>query len=272
MTIALFKKILGFYWTSKTKYGAHSPFLYDFVKNIMNTEKRINTIDNIESVRKSLLNRKDSINFIELGAGSKAINGNMRKVSDVAKSSLSGKWQCRILYNLVQHYKCNNIIEIGTSLGISTAYLSAANSNCNIITLEGNPSSVTIAKEVFGKLNCKNIDIVEGNFDSTLNDVVQFYEQVDLAFIDGNHRYQATIDYYNILKQNSTKSSIFIIDDIYWSEEMNQAWQEIIHDNDVGFSIDLFRMGIVFFDTEKMEKQHFKLIDYIWKPWSIGLY
>lgn len=265
--------ILGYYWDAQTIYSAHSPFVFHFVNYIMNNQKRSDRIQKIEKKRSEFLRSSESISFLEFGAGTSiGKNSNERKVSDVAKNSLSGKWQCRILYNLIKEYELENILEIGTSLGISTAYLACGNPNADIITLEGNPSSASIATKLFKDLNLKHIDIRIGEFGDTLNASIADFNNIGMAFIDGNHRKEATIEYFDKIKAKTTSKSIVVVDDIYWSKGMNEAWNEIIQDDSVAFSIDLFRMGILFFDESIMVKQHFKLIPYKYKPWAIGLF
>ena len=268
-----FRLLFKYYWDAQTIFSAHSPFIYHFMKEVMDTKTAEKKGDLIEAKRQVLIASKEEITFIELGAGSSVgSNNEMRKIADVAHNSLSGQWQCQIMYNLIKKYEINNILEIGTSLGISTAYFAYANRNAHIITLEGNPSSADIAKDVWNELDINFIDVRLGEFGETINGAAAELGTIDLAFIDGNHRKDATINYYKTLKSKTNTKSIFIIDDIYWSEGMNEAWNEIIKDESVAFSIDLFRMGIVFFDHTIMPKQHFKLIPYKFKPWSIGLF
>lgn len=264
---------LKYYWDAQTIYSAHSPFVYHFMKEVLNTKHTAKDVDLIEAKRQELLSSNDEIAFIELGAGSsKGKNNEIRRISDVARNSLSGPWQCQVMYNLVKQYGIENILEIGTSLGLSTAYFAYANRNAKIITLEGNPSSVDIAKDIWDKLNIGSIDVRLGEFGDTMSEAMEDINSIDLAFIDGNHRKDSTIRYFHNLKSKSHSKSIFIIDDIYWSSGMNEAWNEIIEDESCAFSIDLFRMGIVFFDHTIMPKQHYKLIPYKFKPWSIGLF
>jgi len=268
-----FLLVLKYYWEAKTIFSAHSPFIYQFMKNVMGDKSESENLRHIELKRRDLVNSKSSIPFIEYGAGSSVgRNDSKRKVSDVAKNSLSGKRQCRIMHNLVKQYDLENILEIGTSLGISTAYLAVANPNAKIITLEGNPDSANIAKTLWKELNLESINVNVGEFSNTMNKAIDEFQAIDMAFLDGNHRKQATIDYFNLLKPKAIQKSVFIVDDIYWSKGMNEAWNEIIQDESVALSIDLFRMGIVFFDHSVMPKQHFKLISYKLKPWSIGLF
>lgn len=265
--------LIKYYWEAQTIFSAHSPFIYQFMKNVMGDRGGNKSFSLIEDKRNKMLKTKEAINFIEYGAGS-SVGGNRkeRRVSEVARHSLSGKWQCRIMHHLVKYHKSKNILEIGTSFGISTAYLAAANPLAKIITLEGNPDSANIARTLFKELDLRSIDVRIGEFDGTLNKAISDFDTIDMAFLDGNHRKQATIDYFNLLKSKVEKNSVFVIDDIYWSKGMNEAWNEIINDDSIAFSIDLFRMGIVFFDHTIMPKQHFKLIPYRYKPWAIGIF
>jgi predicted O-methyltransferase YrrM len=82
--------------------------------------------------------------------------------------------------------------------------------------------------------------------------------KVDIAFLDGNHRYDPTIKYFNWIKEKSHDHTIIIIDDIHWSKEMNLAWQTIKQDESVSITIDLFELGLVFFKKD-IHKQHFVL-------------
>jgi predicted O-methyltransferase YrrM len=267
------KLILKYYWEAKTIFSAHSPFVYDFMKNILANNADGAHFKAIEKKRSELLQSKVTIPFIEYGAGT-AIgrNNSERKIADIARNSLSGRWQCRIMYNLIKQYKLAHILEIGTSLGISTAYLAKANASASIITLEGNPDSARIARDLWKDLDLAKIEVRIGEFGDTLSQAARDLRTIDMAFLDGNHRKQATLDYFNLLKPHASEKSVFVIDDIYWSHGMNEAWNEIIQDSAVAFSIDLFRMGIVFFDHTIMPKQHFKLIPYKFKPWAIGIF
>ena len=51
---------------------------------------------------------------------------------------------------------------------------------------------------------------------------------------------------------------ILIIADIHWSKEMQQAWDTIKNHYQVTLSIDIYQMGIVFFNPE-IRKQDYIL-------------
>lgn len=229
------------------------------------------TTTKYESARTELLANKDEISFIDYGAGSKNFNTQKRRVCDVARSSLSSPKECRLMCRLVKKYCPQTMIELGTSLGIMSLYLSSGNHRGQLHTFEGNDSSAAIAQGLFDQHNAHNIQSHVGQFDEILPQVLEEISGVDLAVIDGNHTYQATIDYFHLLYKKSNRHSIFVFDDIYWSEGMTKAWEEIKAHPAVSLTIDLYDVGFVFF-KEDVEKQNFTLIKYIKKPWRIGLF
>jgi predicted O-methyltransferase YrrM len=140
---------------------------------------------------------------------------------------------------------------------MSSAYLASAVPGAKLITVEGSSTIATIAKRNFRFLGLTDIELVNGNFDNTLPEILQKHSSIDLAFIDGNHRKQPTINYFNLLVHKIPHSSILIFDDIHWSKEMEEAWVEIKNDSRVMLTIDLFFIGIVFFKDDFKTKQHF---------------
>ena len=117
-----------------------------------------------------------------------------------------------------------------------------------LITLEGSKNIAKIAKENFKTAaGLDNIELIEGDFEKTIPTVLEKFENIDLLFIDGNHRKNPTLEYFNIFLEKSTTDSIFIFDDIHWSGEMEEAWEEIKHHPSVTLTIDLFFIGSGFF-------------------------
>ncbi len=147
------------------------------------------------------------------------------------------------------------MIELGTSLGISTCYLAKAQTNATIYTLEGNPNCAALAQKTFQLLNLNHIKVIEGNFKHSFPDTLSQLTTIDMAFIDGNHQYEATMYYFSLLKQKRTDNSVFVFHDIHWSPGMEQAWNMICADPDVTLSVDIYNMGMVFFRTGVPKQQ-----------------
>ncbi len=250
------------YWLTASNgkgHGIHSPFVYTFITQVLNDKRTFDCFRYIELKREELKNNNTEINVPDFGAGSRMQLNNKRKISAIAASSLKPKKYSRLLFRIVHFYKPENILELGTSLGVTTSYLSFANPSAKIITMEGAPEVAAVAKNNFNQLLLSNIKIAEGNFDDNLSSVVSKLSSVDFAFVDGNHRKQPTLNYFNQLLNVTTQSTIIIFDDIHWSTEMEEAWNEIKQHPLVTLTIDLFFSGIVFFRTEQKRKEHFTI-------------
>jgi len=255
----LAKKYLHYYFTASNGkgHGIHSPFVFDFIIKVLNDKKKYDCYPLIEKRRKTLLADTTTIEVEDFGAGSAVIKTNKRVVKDIARSSLKPKKFSQLLFRMVQYYQPKTIVELGTSFGITTAYLAAGNSNAKIFTCEGAKNIATIAKQTFSNLHQENIELTEGDFAKTLPALLSQLQHIDFAFVDGNHRKQPTLDYFAQLLNVSSSSTILIFDDIHWSAEMEEAWEEIQQHVSVTLTIDFFFIGIVVLSDDFKAKQHF---------------
>ena len=258
----LAKKYLHYRLTASNGkgHGVHSPFVFNFIKNVLRDKKQYDCYNNIEAIRKELLSNKQVIEVEDFGAGSNVIKSNRRVVKDIAASSLKPKKYAQLLYRMVQYYQPKTIVELGTSLGVTTSYLASGNSSAQVYTCEGATNIASIAKNNFTQLGLKNIELIEGDFAKTLPHLFNKIDKIDLAFVDGNHRKEPTVQYFKELLQHSVSTTILIFDDIHWSKEMEEAWAEIQQHPQVTLTIDLFFIGIVCINTDIKVRQHFSII------------
>ena len=237
----------------------------EFVNNLYNEciidDKENYKFDKIEEARESLKKDTTEFDFHELGGGSKKQGTRPKTISSIAKNSLSFPYQCRVMFRLVKYLQAKSILELGTSLGISTSYLASADSSTSVHTLEGDRNSLLIAKKIFKDLDLQNIKATLGNFKDTLQSSLEKIGEVDLVFIDGHHNEPATLEYFEIILPFCNKNAVIIVDDIYWSNGMQSAWSKIKKRSDINVSLDLFFCGIVLLGNYVQEKEH-----YIIKP------
>jgi predicted O-methyltransferase YrrM len=238
-------------------HGIHSPFVYDFVRNVLNDKRQFYAYKQVEDLRQKLLRNQNVLEVEDFGAGSTQHKTNWRPISGIAQHAAKSKKWAQLLFRIVHNYQPNTILELGTSLGISTAYMSLANPKARIITAEGSAAVAEQANRNFQQLNGRNIEQVVGNFDDTLAGILQQVPQLDLSFIDGNHRLEPTLQYFNQLLPAMHNGSIMIFDDIHWSAGMEQAWRTIQQHRSVHLTIDLFFIGLVFFSDQFKIKQDF---------------
>ena len=115
-----------------------------------------------------------------------------------------------------------------------------------------------IKKQNFKKLNAKNTSITLGDFNNTLESKLEEIKTLDLAFIDGNHQEKPTIDYFEKCLKYANNDTIFIFDDVHWSEGMENAWNYIKTHQKTTLTIDLFFVGVVFLKSE-LSKENFTI-------------
>jgi predicted O-methyltransferase YrrM len=257
----LAKKYLTYYLAASNGkgHGIHSPFVFDFITNVLNDKKKYECYLAIEQRRKILLTDPAVIEVEDFGAGSAVIKTSSRVVKNIAASSLKPKKFSQLLFRIVNYYKPKTILELGTSFGITSAYLASGNSDAKLHTCEGAKNIAAIAKQTFNDLSLTNINLIEGDFAKTFPHLLSQLQHIDLAFVDGNHRKAPTLDYFNQLLGVSHQSTILIFDDIHWSPEMEEAWAQIQQHPDVTLTIDLFFIGIVYVNTAIKVKQHFTI-------------
>jgi predicted O-methyltransferase YrrM len=255
-------KYLRYFFTASNGrgHGIHSPFVYEFIREVLMDRNIYPAYKKAELYRAIIAADNTMLDVVDLGAGSVLQQKEKkRKVSAIAGISVKPKRYSRLLYRIAEYYHYRNMIELGTSLGVTTTYLAETGNLENLVTMEGADAIADYAETWFRKAKLQKVKLVRGNFDDTLEVVLQGMDTVDLAFVDGNHRKEPTLRYFNSIKSKINENSCIIFDDIHWSAEMEEAWAEIKADPGVRLSIDLFFVGIVFFRQSFVEKQDFTI-------------
>ncbi len=243
---------------AKTRHGVHSPFVYNLVDTVIYDTKANPHYQPIEQLRENLLQDSRFITITDLGAGSHVNNNKQKQIKQLAKNALKPKKLAQLIYRLANDLQPKNIIELGTCLGLTTAYLAKAAAQASVISIEGCPQTADIASQNLKALAINNVKVLVGNFDSIFPDVIAQTDSVDMVFVDGNHRKEATLNYFRACLPKINQDTLLIFDDIYWSKGMEEAWQEIKNHPRVSVTIDLFWIGLVYFKTGQV-KEHFKI-------------
>ena len=267
-----YSTFIDYFFRSKTKFDVHSPLVFDFICNVLEEDKWYYCFDEIEKIRTVLLTKEKMLEITDFGAGSQVLKTKRRKIRDIASSSLSSPYFCQILFSLTHWLKPAKVLELGTSLGVSTLYLAKTNSNSKIVTIEGCKEIADEAAILFKSLHTYNIQLINAEFDSVLEKTLNQTGKIQLFVIDGNHRKEATIRYFEQCLSAAADNAVFVFDDIYWSKEMKEAWDVIKLHPKSRLTIDIFQFGLVFLHDEILEKQHFTLIDSKYKFWRTGIF
>lgn len=254
----LLLRYLAFWFRSGNAHSVHSPFVFDLYTRVIRPAPHQPAFDPIEKIRAELLASRAEIQTVDLGAGSRVARSPRRRVKDVARYASKDARTGQLLFRLVSHFAPQAVFDLGTSLGITTAYLAAANRGATVYTFEGCPQTLDIARRNFARLGYGHIHPVPGNLDETLPATLREVTSLDFAFFDANHRREPTLRYFTACLEKAREESVFVFDDIYWSAEMTAAWEEIKSHPAVTLTVDLFHVGLVFF-RRRQPKQHFRL-------------
>jgi predicted O-methyltransferase YrrM len=247
---------LKFLLKSTNQHGVHSPFVYDLVTKCFYYKTRYEAYHSIFNYKKMLLQNKSTISVTDLGAGSQVMKNQKRLISQMAKNAGTTVNRTKLLFRLTQYFKPENILELGTSLGIATHAMSLGNLKARIITIEGCPNISKFSERNFKNENLNNIKLITGEFHNEIKKLKP--NKFDFIFFDGNHQKEATLQYFESLLETAHNETVFIFDDIYWSKGMTEAWEIIKNHPKVTVTIDSYFWGFVFFRKEQL-KEHFTI-------------
>ncbi len=246
-------KYLQFILRSGNAHAIHSPFVFELY-NHLKSGKGLEPLAAISGLHDRLKTSNEAMTFDDPGRENRPTT---KTIGAIARQSATGQKSGKILFNLVKYIKPEHVLELGTSLGISGLYLSSALDSGELVTVEGVPQIASLAQQHFKDFKA-NATVINSTFVNALSQFQTDHNTFDLVYLDGHHQKDATLSYFKQIKNLVTPNSICILDDIYWSKGMEEAWVILQKDEDVNISIDLFHFGILIFRKETV-KQHFKL-------------
>lgn len=260
------QQYLKFLTRSKTQHGVHSPFVFELVTQCFYDSAHYEDYDRLWEFRSTLAKSDTELLVTDLGSGSRVgqLKKSSKKVQSMLRHAGASKKRQGLLYRLGAYFKPQQVLELGTHLGLGTTALCLGAKPKRLITVEGCPETAQFTQnnfEVWGSNNpeLSAIELINNNFEDFLNvfqDLQDFPDSktahstkatFDLIYLDGHHDGPSTLRYFESLKKYTHEKTILIIDDIHWSKGMSAAWQHIIKDPKVSVSIDSFFCGFLFF-------------------------
>jgi len=257
--LQLASKYLRYYLTASNGrgHGIHSPFVFEFITKVLNDRRDFYAYEKVEQLRSALASDGRMLAIEDFGAGSATGHKKQRSVAGIVQTAVKPKKFGQLLFRMAAHYRPHYVLELGTSMGLTTAYLALADRHSIVTTIEGSAAVADIARENFKKLGLSSIALYNRPFDECLPRIIDHHPHLDFVFIDGNHRLEPTLDYFQRLLPAMRENSVLVFDDIHWSKDMESAWQTIKEHPKVMLTIDLFFIGLVFFREAFKVKQDF---------------
>jgi len=255
----LISRYIHHYFNANNEHGIHSPYLFQLLTNCIYAKDKGPIEANIEQLRSNLKVNANTINVKDLGAGS-TFDGKakQRTISSITKHFSKSPKLCQLLYRLVKFHQPKLMLELGTSMGFSAMYQASGNPNGHLYTVEGCPETHHQANKNIESIGISNITTINDSFDHLIPQFIVEHGSPDWVYIDGNHTYEATIRYFNLLSDSDKDGQVLVFDDINWSDNMRRAWKEICMNKEVTMTINLFYLGLVFIN-KKFSKQDFKI-------------
>jgi len=241
------------------EHGVHSPFVFQLLKDVLRTHPDSKRALIAQKMRAAALKNQTLIPMVDFGAGSTLGREKRNKtVSRICTQSAITCHKGNLLFRLARHFQPEIIIELGTNLGLGTACLAEACPGSVILSIEGNPHLARWASENLSASFPKCVEVICGQFDDELPRLLNRSSRCDLVYIDGNHTFEATTRYFEILLPFVHSDSVLVFDDIHWSAEMKKAWDTIVSHQAAVLTVDFYCFGLVFF-RQGVPKQHFVL-------------
>ncbi|MCF8236593.1 MAG: class I SAM-dependent methyltransferase [Saprospiraceae bacterium] len=259
-------QLFTYYWQARTAYSMHSPLLYSFCREVLDDRRSFYAFEEIEIWRYHLLHESSELHVVDLGAGGQDALDQNRIVSSIAKTSLSPPWKCRYLFRMVLWWKPDLLLEFGTSLGVSTAYLAAASIHTPLITVDGSDSHLQLARKGWNKLGLDHIEEWNLSFQQAIQRIPWDQHGRILIYLDGDHRPARVLEILQTIQEKTRHPFLVIIDDIRWSDDMWAGWQEWRSAFQSGAWLDLYQVGIWIQDPAFLEPQIQTLIPSRLKP------
>ena len=216
-------------------FGVHSPFVFNLITKVIEEKCSYYSFYDIELLRKQLLFREGEINYPDRQ------NKGKRKT---------------LLFRLTNYFKSKNILQIGTTMGLSTLYLTSYATGLKCIALENVPEFATTARQAFAKEGRNPVDLRIGNYKDLLPQALNDINSLDFVFFNTLYEQHNNLWLFNECMKYAHNDTVFVFEGIKASRKMRELWEEICACPEVTVTLDLYSLGIVLFN-KKLHKRDY---------------
>ncbi len=216
----------------------------------------------IGALRRQLARDTRILRVTDHGAGTRGIIRTEakpagRRVANIYRRAAATPAWGRFLFRLTRALQPRRVLELGTSLGVSAAHISAAlemnemngGARGHLVTLEGDPAIADLARAHLDELGQgARVEVVTGRFSDVLPAAIRDYSPFDLVFLDGHHEETATQGYWRLLRGALTPGACVAFDDIEPGRSVRRAWKQIVAAETMRGArvVDLVGLGLLF--------------------------
>ena len=207
-------------------YGVHSPFVFELMTEVIEERKLYYCYDRLRPVRLQILQRRDGVMY-----GNRKVS--IRKLLD--KYGFT-EHEHRFLFRLANRFQVKTILAVGSDFGLTPLYLTAYSTDSSCVAIEPEPSMAAVAKEYINKYATASIDL--------RGDYTEIPDGLDLVV------FGVSIPAFKLFLPHIHEKSAMVIQGINESIRNRKAWKEICAHPKVTVTIDMYRLGIVFFNPD----------------------
>lgn len=230
------------------------------IRNLFHYDQKTDSSGYVADYRKELINCKNILTVRDKGAGSKNMKSCDRLVSDIVKKSSTSEKFGVLYQKIIDTFNVSSVLELGTSLGVGTMYFALAGNKPNVVTIEACEETFNFTLNNFQSKGINNVKFVNDDFDNVFNENLLLGEKFDMIFIDGNHKSESVLFYFDYISKNiASKNCIYIIDDINWTSDMYKAWKIIKKKKPKNLALNVGRVGLLFDSFADMQDGDFPI-------------
>lgn len=196
-------------------HGIHSPFVFNLINHVIEEKRPYYCYEDISSYLSSF--------------GLKRLTPNKRN---------------RLAFRFVNYFKAESILEIGSGSGVNTLFLTAHSKKIKCICIEKDEQLRDLARQLYEGCNRQNIDLLEAL------PLLPLDRSFDCIFINLDHYNTISCEYLDALCKQCYSKSFIIVTGIRRNKEYNKLWKHLSANSSRTVELDLFNIGIVFFDRQ----------------------
>lgn len=204
-------------------HGIHSPFVFNLITKVIEEKTPYHAYEDIKFVLDSMHHRHYRLN----------------------KNN-------KLCFRLTNYFKAEKILEIGSGYGVNTLCLTASSATTECICVEVSEEKSSEAKLLYEKWNRK-ITLYTDDIE-----LPTLFEKQDCIYINLSNYNFLPSELNQYLQSLSYEKTFIIVEGIRTNKQSQMLWRSIMNMESRTVTLDLFNMGILFFDT-KLYRWNYKI-------------